>query len=74
MAAGAPMVKRSAQRFVSSTISIVQILVHSYLDLVSSTLVQFATRTVAKMVSQMISSVAISSTSKEIETKAAFLF
>ena len=50
---------------------LVQILVHSKFDLVRSVFVQFATRTVAQMVFEMISSVVIS---KEIMTKAAFLF
>ena len=67
MAAGAPVVKRSAQRFVSSTFFIVQILVHSHFELVSLIIVQFATGTVAEMASQMISSVSILYTSKEIQ-------
>ena len=59
---------------VSSTFWIVQILVHTHFDLVSSVLVQFATRTIAQMAPQMMSSVAIWYHSKEIGTKASLLF
>ena len=44
---------------------VIQILVHSHFDLV---------RMVAQMATQMISSLAISCNSKDIGTKAAFLF
>ena len=64
------------QGFVSSTFYLVQILVHSHFDLVGSGLVQFATKTVivSQMAPEMISSVNIFCTSKEIGTKPAFLF
>ena len=42
-------------RLVSSTFLIVQILVHSLFDLISSLLAQFPTRTVAEITTQMIS-------------------
>ena len=51
-----------------------QVLVHSHFDLVSSILIQFAIRKVAQMAPDMISSVAILCTLKEIGTQAAFLF
>ena len=56
------------------THSVVQVLVHSHFDLVSSILIQFAIRKVAQMAPDMISSVAILCTLKEIGTQAAFLF
>ena len=49
-------------------------LVHSHFDLVRLLLVQFATRTVAEIETQIISSVVIHCTSKEKWTKSAFLF
>ena len=62
----------------SSTFLIVQIPVHSNFDLVSLILVQFTTRTVAQMASQMIvclsDQVSIYCNSKEIRGKQWLLF
>ena len=53
---------------------VVKILFHSHFDLVSSILIQFAIRKVAQMAPDMISTIAILCTLKEIGTQAAFLF
>ena len=50
----------SNQELVMMARTVVQILVHSHFDILSLLLTQFATRTVAQMATQMISSVAIS--------------